>query len=200
MSRPRLDSEQKKVSFSLAFSPNLIAALEKVRGAKSQSVFVEEWLRQNPQIAAELAAMKDPGFTPPVARYEQLMEHLLEFYSPRDGEQPTIPRILFIAQKIIIRDRTSTSQEIQEQICAAMEAFWLQERRKHGKRHARGESLEAILPGIKEYARYYYQVIFLEMAKGERQQLQHHFRSLVRGCEAVYRERLKLEREHKDGE
>ena len=200
MSRPRLDAEQKKMSFSLAFSPNLIAALEKVRGAKSQSVFVEEWLRQHPQIAAELAAMNDPGFVPPVARYEQLMEHLLEFYSPRDGEQPTIPRILFIAQKIIIRDRTSTGQEIQEQICAAMEAFWLQERRKHGKRHARGESLEAILPDIKEYARYYYQVIFLEMAKGERQQLQHHFRSLVRGCEAVYRERLKLEREHKDGE
>ena len=65
MSRPRLDSEQKKVSFSLAFSPNLIAALEKVRGAKSQSVFVEEWLRQNHQIAAELAAMNDPGFAPP---------------------------------------------------------------------------------------------------------------------------------------
>jgi hypothetical protein len=35
MSPPRLDAEQKKVSFSLAFSPNLIAALEKVRGAKS---------------------------------------------------------------------------------------------------------------------------------------------------------------------
>jgi hypothetical protein len=66
MSRPRLDTEQKKVSFSLAFSPNLIAALEKVRGAKSQSVFVEEWLRQHPQIAAELAAMNDPGFVPPV--------------------------------------------------------------------------------------------------------------------------------------
>ena len=196
MSRPRLDSEQKKVSFSLAFSPNLIAALEKVRGAKSQSVFVEEWLRQNPQIAAELAAMNDPGFTPPVARYEQLMAYLLEFYSPGNGEQPTIPRVLFIAQKIIIRDRASTGQEIQEQIVAALEEFWLQERRKHGKRNVRGESLEAILPGIKEFARYYYRVIFLDMAKGERQQLQHRFRSLVRGCEAVYRERLKLEREH----
>ena len=57
MSRPRIDAEQKKVSFSLAFSPNLIVALEKVRGAKSQSVFVEEWLRQHPQIAASLAAM-----------------------------------------------------------------------------------------------------------------------------------------------
>ncbi len=193
MSRPRLDSEQKKVSFSLAFSPNLITALEKVRGAKSQSVFVEEWLRQNPQIAAELAAMNDPGFAPPVARYEQLMGLLLEFYLPKNGEQPTIPRVLFIAQKIIIRDRASTGQEIQEQIVAALEEFWLQERRKHGKRNARGESLEAILPGIKEFARYYYQVIFLEMAKGERQQLQHRFRSLVHGCEAVYRERLKLE-------
>ena len=195
MSRPRLDSEQKKLSFSLAFSPNLIAALENVRGAKSQSVYVEEWLRQNPQIAAELAAMNDPGFAPPIARYEQLMEHLLEFYSPRNGEQPSIPRVLFIAQKIIIRDRASTGQEIQEQIVAALEEFWLQERRKHGKRNARGESLEAILPCIKEFSRYYYQVIFLEMAKGERQQLQHRFGSLVHGCEAVYRERLKLERE-----
>ena len=195
MSRPRLDSEQKKLSFSLAFSPNLIAALENVRGAKSQSIYVEEWLRQNPQIAAELAAMNDPGFAPPIARYEQLMERLLEFYSPRNGEQPTIPRVLFIAQKIIIRDRASTGQEIQEQIVAALEEFWLQERRKHGKRNARGESLEAILPCIKEFSRYYYQVIFLEMAKGERQQLQHRFGSLVHGCEAVYRERLKLERE-----
>lgn len=196
MSRPRLDSEQKKVSFSLAFSPNLIAALEKVRGAKSQSVFVEEWLRQNPQIAAELAAMNDSGFTPPVARYERLMEHLLEFYSPRNGDQPTVPRVLFIAQKIIIRDHASSGQEVQEQIVAALAEFWLQERRKHGKRNARGESLEAVLPGIKEFARYYFQVIFLEMAKGERQQLQHRFRSLVRGCEAVYRERLKQEKEH----
>lgn len=196
MSRPRLDSEQKKVSFSLAFSPNLIAALEKVRGAKSQSVFVEEWLRQNPQVAAELAAMNDSGFTPPVARYEQLVEHLLEFYSPRNGDQPTVPRVLFIAQKIIIRDLASSGQEVQEQIVAALAEFWLQERRKHGKRNARGESLEAVLPGIKDFARYYYQVIFLEMAKGERQQLQHRFRSLVRGCEAVYRERLKQEKEH----
>jgi hypothetical protein len=51
---------------NFAFSPNLIAALEKVRGAKSQSDFVEEWLREHPQIAAELAAMNDPGFKPPV--------------------------------------------------------------------------------------------------------------------------------------
>jgi len=194
MSRPRLDSEQKKVSFSLAFSPNLIAALEKVRGAKSQSVFVEEWLRQNPQIAAELVTMNDPGFVPPIARYEQLMEYLLAFYLPQDGEQPTIARILFIAQKIIIRNHATTGQESQDQIVTAMQAFWLQERRKHGNRNAHGESLEAILPGIKEYARYYYQVIFLEMAKGERKQLQHRFPSLVRGCEAIYRERLKLER------
>jgi hypothetical protein len=198
MSRPRLDSEQKKLSFSLAFSPNLIAALEKVRGAKSQSVFVEEWLRQNPQISAELEAMNDPGFTPPVARYEQLMKHLLEFYSPRNGGQASIPKVLFIAQKIIIRDRTSTGQEIQDQIVAALEEFWLQERRKHGTRNAQGESLEAILPGIKEFAHYYYQVIFLDMAKGERQLLQHRFRSLVHGCEAVYRERLKLEGERTD--
>src|ERR1700745_996905 len=116
MSRPRLDYEQKKVSFSLAFSPNLIAALEKVRGAKSQSVFVEEWLRQNPQIAAELAAMNDPGFAPPIARYEQLMERLLAFYSPWDGtfslrtREATIPATLFIAHKIIIRDHASTGE------------------------------------------------------------------------------------------
>ncbi len=144
--------------------------------------------------------MNDPGFVPPVVRYEQLMEHLLAFYSPEDGKQPTIPRILFISQKIIIRGQTSTGQEIQKQISAAMEAFWLQERRKHGNRTARGESLEAIRPCIQEYARYYDQVIFQEMAKGDLKLLQHRFRSLVRGCEAVYRERLKAEREHKDGE
>lgn len=198
MSRPRLDAEQKKVSFSLAFSPNLIAALEKVRGAKSQSVFVEEWLRQHPQIAAELMAMNDAGFVPPITRYEQLMERLLAFYTPTDGKRSTIPATLFIAHKIIIHDHASTDQEIQERIVVAMESFWLEERRKHEKRTTHGESLEAVLPGIKEYARYYYQVIFQEMAKGEYQQLQHRFRSLARGCEAVYRERLKAaEKEHK---
>src|SRR2546425_4962288 len=93
MSRPRLDAEQKKTSFSLAFSPNLIAALEKVRGAKSQSVFVEEWLRQHPQIAVELAAMNDPGFVPPVARYERLMELLLAFYRPAGDKQHTHARL-----------------------------------------------------------------------------------------------------------
>jgi CRISPR type I-D-associated protein Csc3/Cas10d len=200
MSRPRLDAEQKKVSFSLAFSPNLIAALEKVRGAKSQSVFVEEWLRQHPQIAAELAAMNDPGFAPPVARYEQLMELLLAFYSPGPGEQSTIQSILLIAQKIIIRHHERPGQEIEEQISAEMSAFWLQERRKHGSCTARGESLEDILPAILDYARYYYQVIFQEMAQGERKLLQHRFRSLVRGCEAVYRERLHEASEDKDGD
>lgn len=202
MSRPRLDAEQKKVSFSLAFSPNLIAALDKVRGAKSQSVFVEEWLRQNPQIAAELAAMNDPGFVSPVARYEQLMERLLAFYSPGEGarnpREVTIPRTLFIAQKIIIRNQASTGEEIQEQISVAMEEFWLQERRKHGERTARGDSLEAIKSSIKEFAHYYYQIIFQEMAKGDLKLLQHRFRTLVRGCEAVYRERLKAQKDHEE--
>lgn len=204
MSRPRLDAEQKKTSFSLAFSPNLIAALDKVRGAKSQSVFVEEWLRQNPLIAAELAAMNDPGFVPPVARYEQLMERLLAFYSLGEGtsslrnpREATIPRTLFIAQKVIIRNQASTGEEIQEQISAAMEAFWSQERSKHGERTARGDSLEAIRPHIKEFARYYYQIIFQEMAKGDLKLLQHRFRTLIRGCEAVYQERLKAQRDHK---
>jgi hypothetical protein len=191
MSRSRLDPERKKVSFSLAFSPNLIAALENVRGAKSQSVFVEEWLRQNPLIAAELVSMNDAGFLPPVARYEQLMDLLLVFYSPEDDEPPTLQTTLFIAQKVLLRNRAGKGQDIEEQINAAMKAFWLQERSLHGNRHARGESLEAVLPCINEYARYFYRVIFLEMAGGEHQQLQHRFRSLVRGCEAVYRERMK---------
>jgi hypothetical protein len=207
MSRPRLDAEQKKTSFSLAFSPNLIAALEKVRGAKSQSVFVEEWLRQHPQIASELAAMNDPGFVPPVVRYEQLIERLLAFYSPGEGtfssrslRETSIPKTLFIAQKVIIRNHTRTGEDIQELITTAMEAFWLQERSIHGERTVGGKSLEAILPCIKEFARYYYQVIFQEMAKGDLKLLQHRFRSLVRGCEAVYRERLKTEEEHEESE
>ena len=197
MSRPRLEAEQKKVSFSLAFSPNLIAALENVRGAQSQSVFVEEWLRQHPQIAAELAAMNDPGFAPPIARYTQLMERLLVFYSPaeetralRHAREATIAHTLLLAQKTIILHHNRSGEDIQEQIRAAMEAFWVQERRTHGECIARGESLEAIRPAIQEFARYYYQVIFQEMASGDLKLLQHRFRSLVRGCEAVYREHL----------
>jgi CRISPR type I-D-associated protein Csc3/Cas10d len=202
MSRPRLDAEQKKVSFSLAFSPNLIAALEKVRGAKSQSVFVEEWLRQHPQIAAALLAMNDPGFVPPVLRYEQLMERLLAFYSPgestsslRNERVATIPQTLLVAQKAIILHQKSPDEDSAEQISAAMEAFWLRERRNHGERIARGESLEAIRPAIEEFARYYYLVIFQELAKGDLTLLQHRFRSLMHGCEAVYREHM-----HKAGE
>jgi hypothetical protein len=197
MSRPRLAAEQKKLSFSLAFSPNLIGALEKVRGAKSQSVFVEEWLRQQPQIAAELTAMNDPGFAPPIMYYEQLMERLLMFYSPGEGAislrnplEATIPRTLFIAHKVIMRDHARLGKDVQEQIAAAMESLWAEERRKHGERAARGESLEAMRPYIEEYARYYYQIIFQEMARSDLQQLQRRFRGLVRGCEAVYRERL----------
>jgi hypothetical protein len=157
MSRPRLNTEQKKISFSLAFSPNLIAALEHVRGAKSQSVFVEEWLRQQPQIAAELAAMNDPGFAPPVARYAQLMEHLLAFYSPETGERPTIQDTLLIAQTTIVRLYERPAQEVQEQIAAGMKACWLQERRKCGQRTTRGERLEDVAPSIRAYARYYYE-------------------------------------------
>jgi CRISPR type I-D-associated protein Csc3/Cas10d len=203
MSRPRLDVEQKKVSFSLAFSPNLIAALEKVRGAKSQSVFVEEWLRQHPQIAAELAAMNDPGFVPPVARYERLMELLLAFYwpegdkqrllSPKEVKQRTLASVLFIgARQILSGGPKRSGQDVEEQIAAAMEEFWVQEQEQsaQGHRTARGESLEAVRPRIQAYAHYYYRVIFQEMAKGEPKLLKQRFRSLVRGCEAVYRERV----------
>src|SRR5262249_50425664 len=155
MSRPRLNAEQKKVSFSLAFSPNLISALEKVRGAKSQSVFVEEWLRQQPQIAAELAAIKDSGFTPPISRYEQLMDHLLAFYSPDSVEQADIQSTLMIAQKVIIRKHDRPDAEIEAQIGTDMVDFWLKERHKYGTRHVQGENLEAVLPGIKAYAHFY---------------------------------------------
>jgi len=190
MSRPRLEAHQKKMSFSLAFSPNLIAALDKVRGAKSQSVFVEEWLRQNPQIMAELALMNDPGFKPPSLIYEQLMERLLKFYSPRK-KRPSLASTLFIAQKVIIREDTTQPESIQEQIVAALAEFWLGERRKHRATDcaALGENLEAALPFIKDYARFFYEVIFMENANGERKLLQQHFRSLVRGCEAIYQKR-----------
>jgi CRISPR type I-D-associated protein Csc3/Cas10d len=211
MSRPRLDAERKKVSFSLAFSPNLIAALERVRGAKSQSVFVEEWLRQHPQIAAELAAMNDPGFVPPMARYERLMELLLAFYwpegdkqhtrarllSPKEVKQRTLTYVLFLAARpILTGDPERSDQDTIGQITAAMEEFWMQERSTQGDRTARGESLEAVRPLIQEYAHYYYQVIFQEMAKGEPKLLKQRFRSLVRGCEAVYREHVHPTFEH----
>ena len=144
--------------------------------------------------------MNDPSFAPPVARYAQLMELLLAFYSPGPSEQSTIQSILLIAQKIIIRQNGRPGQEIEEQISAEMPAFWLKERRQHRSLTAHGESLEDVLPSILDYARYYYQVIFQEMAQGERKQLQHRFRSLVRGCEAVCRERLHETSEYKNGD
>src|SRR5262245_27860812 len=127
MSRPRLDAEQKKVSFSLAFSPNLIAAIEQVRGAKSQSVFVEEWLRKHPQIAEALNAMHDRGFAPPVARHEQLMDYLLGFYVPWESQQHTIQTILMLAQKQILLHHTESSGALERRIVEAVAAFWLQE-------------------------------------------------------------------------
>lgn len=189
MSRPRLASEQKKKSFSLAFSPNLIAALENVRGAKSQSVFVEEWLRQQPQIAAELRRMNDPGFVPPITHYEQLMQFLLKFYVPDENGPSGLARILFIAFKIIKQHPNSQDQEIEGKIVSAVETFWLQEHRQ-GNRHARGQSLEEVRPAIEDYAHYYYQEIFENMAQGDRKLLQHRFRSLLHGCRVVYQEYL----------
>ena len=172
MSRPRLDAEQKKVSFSLAFSPNLIAALEKVRGAKSQSVFVEEWLRQHPQIAVELAAMNDPGFVPPIARYEQLMELLLAFYWPEDGKAANA-RTYHLAQGGQAanaclcplhccppdphrRSRPDQARTLRGRSPLPWRNSGCTNERTQGNRTARGESLEAVRPRIQEYAHYYY--------------------------------------------
>lgn len=188
MSRPRLGAER-KVSTSLAFSPTLIAALDLVRGSKSQSVYTEECLRRDPAIATALAEMDDPGYAPSVSRYEALVDALLAFYWPNVQHAPTLRDVLAIAHKIIMRDGTSSDREIQQQMSAAMFDFWQRERSKHGMRNARGESTQSVLPAIQEYARLYYQSVFQEMAEGERALLQHHFMSLVHGCQAVYQGR-----------
>lgn len=191
MSRPRLDAERKKVSFSLAFSPNLIAALERVRGAKSQSVFVEEWLRQQPKIAAELVLMNDPGFTPPITRYERLLDLLLAFYTPGGSHQSrSLVRALYIGVKqIVASDLPTTDVSLEARIADAMEELWAQERRKRDVNVALGENVEAVRPVIQDYARYYVQTIFNEMAHGDARLLKQRFASLARGCEALYRER-----------
>jgi CRISPR type I-D-associated protein Csc3/Cas10d len=151
--------------------------------------------------------MRDPGFVPPVARYERLMELLLAFYwpegdkqrllAPKEVKQRTLASVLFIAaRQILAGDPERSGQDLEGQITAAMEEFWAQERSTQGHRTARGESLEAVRPRIQEYAHYYYQVIFQEMAKGEPKLLKQRFRSLVRGCEAVYREHVHPTLEH----
>lgn len=191
MSRPRLDATLKKVSFSLAFSPNLIAALDRARGAKSQSVFVEEWLRQQPQIAAALAMMDDPGFTPPIMRYERLLDLLLAFYTPHASQQSrSLVRTLFIGVKqIIASDSAATDQELEARITDAMAGLWTHERNSHGTVVAHGENPETVWPAIQEYARYYVQIIFKEMARGDSKLLKQRFASLARACEALYHER-----------
>jgi hypothetical protein len=145
--------------------------------------------------------MKDPGFVPPIARYERLLELLLAFYWPEDGTRQTSPRIfwskevkqrtlayvLFIAaDQVFTRAPAASSRDLEQQIAAAMEEFWVQERGTPGNRNVRGDSVETMHPHIQEYAHYYYEVIFAEMAKGEPNVLKQRFGSLVRGCEALY--------------
>ena len=50
--------------------------------------------------------------------------------------------------------------------------------------------METMHPHIQEFAHYFYEVIFQEMAKGEPKVLKQRFGSLVRGCDALYRARV----------
>lgn len=59
-----------------------------------------------------------------------------------------------------------------------------------GNRNVRGDSVETMHPHIQEFAHYFYEVIFQEMAKGEPKVLKQRFGSLVRGCDALYRARV----------
>jgi hypothetical protein len=108
------------------------------------------------------------------------MELLLAFYwpegdkqhpiarllSPKGVKQRTLAYVLFIAARQILSGNPERKgQDIEEQITAAMEKFWMQERSAQGHHIARGENLEAVRPRIQAYAHSYYQGIFSE---GER--------------------------------
>lgn len=105
-------------------------------------------------------------------------------------------RALDIAHKCIMRNVSGEGSEIQEEISGSMRDFWKKAREEHGHLRARGTPAEAER-ATEEYARFYYESIFLKMAQGERALLQSRFRSLVRGCEAVYRAKLREERDRK---
>lgn len=189
MARPPLPPGQKKEGVALDFSPLLIEAIDSERGSQSRSAYVESWLREKPELAAWLKEHQDAGFHPPVSRYEQLVDLLLRFYWPQYEHGNTIQAVLSLTHKIIMREITSTRQELEEHISGEMHLFWQRERAAYGKRNARGEDAESVQPAIYEYARFYVRAIFGEMAQEERALLQSRFKSLVRGCEAVYQAR-----------
>lgn len=194
MARPTLPPGQKKEGVALDFSPLLIQAIDDLRGSKSRSVYVEEGLREKPEIAAWLSEHQDAGFHPAVSRYEQLMDRLLIFYSP--GFSPNAMRkVLHIAHSIVMRDVEASPEELEQSISGAMLDFWQHSRQSHNDGTAGRFSGMAVRDRATaerasvEYARYYVQDIFLDMAAGERAQLQYRFGGLLRGCEAVYRAR-----------
>jgi hypothetical protein len=198
MSRPRFADigKAKKQATSLTFTPNFVLALDRVRGTKSQAVFLEEWGRQHPQIAAALKEMGDPGFTAPASRYEQLVDLLLQFYHPDPFTSSGMLETLQVAHRCIMRRVQDQPEDIVAEISTRMAALWKQALHDHGQRNAKG-NFEEIWPAIEAYARYYFEVIFQEMAEGERALLQSRFRTLVRGCEAVYQVKWREERERK---
>jgi hypothetical protein len=185
MARLPLPPGQKKEGIALDFSPLLIGAIDALRGSKSRSVYVEEWLRERPEIASWLSGHQDAGFHPPVSRYEQLVDLLMVFYRARQYPSE-IQQVLKIAHDCIMRNLGSEEDVIAD-IVGGLRSMWAVAPYGQSKAIC---SAENALPAIQAYAEFYYRAIFLKMADGERALLQSRFRGVARGCEAVYKARL----------
>lgn len=185
MARPPLPPGQKKEGVALDFSPLLIQAIDASRGSKSRSVYVEECLREKPEIASWLSEHQDAGFHPPVSRYEQLVGLLIAFYRPNQATSSNMQKVLKVAHDCIMRNLGS-EEDIIADIVGNLRRMWKSASYEQSKAIC---SEQDALPAIQEYAEFYYRAIFQEMAGGERAILQSRFRGVVRGCEAVYASR-----------
>src|SRR5439155_17279992 len=112
---------------SVEWSRNLFKAIHALRGEESLAVYTEKVLRRDPEIAAQLAAIGDEGFTGPQSRYEELVDLMIAFYAPSlysPHTERNIRKVLGECQKVIMGAVNESSEEIIERMAAALSEIW----------------------------------------------------------------------------
>jgi hypothetical protein len=186
---------------SVEWAPNLFKAIDALRGEESLSVWVEKVLRRDPEIAAQLAAMGDKGFTGPSSRYEQLVGLMIAFYAPSlysPATERDIKKILGVCQKVVMGAVNESSEEIIERMNAALSEIWSQRKsRDAGFPLALGNRHDA-LENIPAFSQFFYESIFMGICQGERALLQSRMTSLLNACVVIYQRYRIAQAEEKD--
>ena len=120
----------------------------------------------------------------PVTRYSTLVEKLLAFYTPLQNVQKrdqALKNTLKETHTIIMEETHVDDEDIIWMIAGRMLKIW---------EHQHNGSPERVILHIKEYAEYYVNTIFKEMAGGDRATLQHQFSNMAGSCIAVYHQQI----------